>query len=448
MISRDGLEGAYELTDEEMAKPVDGVEHSIVSANRDCHITGRVKLPALFKKQREMLDSKRHLIAPCSRRLGKTEAAVRNIFDSAAEKPGLYLWMGESWDNLGMKRAERICISRMQLVWRANEGVASIAPEKIYRKKDHVLSHPNGSILFFKSAQNPDSARGEGMRGAVLDECAFYGKEVYDEIVRPSLADKRGWAWMISTPKGMNGFFEMWRMAENHPDWTRVKATIYDNPKISRDEIESLKAETPTDSWRQEYLAEFVDAGSGVFERVEECCDSSLSRHGQPEAGREYVFGIDFAKTVDFTVVAVWDLEQRSVVHYDRFNRMTYTAQVDRIQSLAQRWKPVRMICDGSGLGIPAIDMLRERGLPAWPYVLTPKSKEDMIERLAFAISQRSVRFPAEAQLIDEFNAFGKEITDSGRVKYGAVSGHDDIVNAVGLGYTLVNRYGKVVVAV
>ena len=63
-------------------------------------------------------------------------------------------------------------------------------------------------------ADNPDALRGPYLDGVVLDEFADMKPEVWHEVVRPMLADRRGWATFIGTPKGKNEFFRLYQNAQ------------------------------------------------------------------------------------------------------------------------------------------------------------------------------------------------------------------------------------------
>ena len=76
----------------------------------------------------------------------------------------------------------------------------------------------NGSMIRLYGADNPDALRGPYLDGVVLDEFADMKPEVWHEVVRPMLADRRGWATFIGTPKGKNEFFRLYESAKRDPD--------------------------------------------------------------------------------------------------------------------------------------------------------------------------------------------------------------------------------------
>ena len=81
------------------------------------------------------------------------------------------------------------------------------------------VDYPSGAQVRLFGADNADALRGLYLDGIVLDEHADMDPRVWPEVIRPALADRQGWAVFIGTPKGRNGFFEMWRRAQSDPAW-------------------------------------------------------------------------------------------------------------------------------------------------------------------------------------------------------------------------------------
>ena len=85
-------------------------------------------------------------------------------------------------------------------------------PNVEIRLGDYQVNYPGGGEVRVRSADNPNSLRGEGLDLVILDECAFMKEETWGEVLRPSLSDRQGSAMFISTPKGRNWF---WRLYQN-----------------------------------------------------------------------------------------------------------------------------------------------------------------------------------------------------------------------------------------
>ena len=125
----------------------------------------------------------------------------------------------------------------------------------------------NGSRIALKGSDRPDTMRGVALRFVVLDEYAEMKPEVWDEIILPSLADHKGDAIFIGTPKGRNHFYDTYLYAKEggDPDYRAWHFTTYDNPFIDEVEIEAAKRRMSSHAFRQEFMASFEAAGSDIF---------------------------------------------------------------------------------------------------------------------------------------------------------------------------------------
>jgi len=118
----------------------------------------------------------------------------------------------------------------------------------------------NGSTIALKGCDNENALRGVKLNSVVLDEAAFLKQNVWSEIIRPALADLRGEALFITTPRGRNWVYKLWDYGNTgkDPDWASFLFTIYDNPHISKDEIAQIKNEVSELIFKQEFLAEVL----------------------------------------------------------------------------------------------------------------------------------------------------------------------------------------------
>jgi hypothetical protein len=125
-----------------------------------------------------------------------------------------------------------------------------------------------GGKIDFWSMENPDSGRGLDYDRAIIDEFAKAGKnkQAWQATIRPTLTDRKGDAWLFSTPKGKrNYFYQMQLDHTTDKDWSFFKFTSYDNPYLDPKEIDSAKNQLDKLTFQQEYLAEDVDANEMPF---------------------------------------------------------------------------------------------------------------------------------------------------------------------------------------
>lgn len=128
-----------------------------------------------------------------------------------------------------------------------------------------VLTLINGRKIYLKGSDRPDTLRGVGLAYVVLDEYASMKPNVWEQIIRPTLADVRGGAMFIGTPAGKNHFYDVYQDAMRLDDWEAFQFNSTDNPFIPEDEIEAARDSMSTMSFRQEFEASFETFSGGVF---------------------------------------------------------------------------------------------------------------------------------------------------------------------------------------
>lgn len=135
------------------------------------------------------------------------------------------------------------------------------------RLGDHVVVFPGGGTVQIKTADNPDSLRGAGLDGVVLDEAATMKPEAWELALRPALADNEGWAMFISTPKHYNWFYRLFVQAEKQQDenWAAWQHPTWDNPFIPAAEIDAARRDMLDEDFEQEFGASFTAVGGAVF---------------------------------------------------------------------------------------------------------------------------------------------------------------------------------------
>lgn len=154
-----------------------------------------------------------------------------------------------------------------------------------------VLTLVNNRKIYLKGADRPDTLRGVGLAFCVIDEYADIKANVWEQILRPALADVQGKALFIGTPKGRNHFYELFKYAESGRDeqWTSFHYTSYDNPLIPASEVEAAKNSMSSFAFRQEFLASFEAASRDLFKE-----DWIEIDDNEPDDGR-YFIAVDLA---------------------------------------------------------------------------------------------------------------------------------------------------------
>ena len=148
----------------------------------------------------------------------------------------------------------------------------------------------NGATISLKGADRPETMRGVSLKFLVMDEYADMKPDVWEQILRPALADQKGSAMFIGTPMGRNHFYELYKMAELGDDETYKgwHFTSYDNPILDPDEIDTAKKSMSSYAFRQEFMASFEARGSEMFK------EDWVHFGEEPDEG-DYYIAIDLA---------------------------------------------------------------------------------------------------------------------------------------------------------
>jgi predicted phage terminase large subunit-like protein len=208
----------------------------------------------------------------------------------------------------------------------------------------------NGATISLKGGDRPETMRGVSLKFLVLDEYADIKPAVWEQILRPALADQKGSAIFIGTPMGRNHFYELYKYAEMGDDAT-YKAwhfTSYDNPLLDPEEIDVAKKSMSSYAFRQEFMASFEAAGSEMFK------EDWVKVEDDPQIEGDYYIACDLAgfqevakKTtknsrLDNTAIAVVKVgESGWVVENIIYGRWTLEETAQKIFQAVRDYKPV-----------------------------------------------------------------------------------------------------------
>lgn len=203
--------------------------------------------------QKQILENaKRFNHLRCGRRMGKT-SLIEELCIPAIESMPVGVWFPTYKD--------------LSEVWKD----LKYTYRNIIQKKDeqlHQIQLYGKGIIDFWSLDNPDSGQGRKYKRAIIDEAAKTNNlyEGWENTIRPTLTDYQGDAFILSRPKGKNNDFHRLELKHRKFDnWAFFHFTTYDNPYIAREEIEEAKHQLDDLTFRQEYMAEYVDANDKPY---------------------------------------------------------------------------------------------------------------------------------------------------------------------------------------
>ena len=312
------------------------------------------------------------------------------------------------------------------------------------------VDFPHDGRVTFRSLDNPDNARGHTADGVIIDEAPRVKARAWYEVLRPIISDTGGWALMMGTPKGRNWF---WResMAAKDDDESAAwqiptlgvavkdgqlirRPHLLENPDFPFAEAVRMWNTLPERVFQQEFLAEFIEDAGGVFRHV--LTAATAEPHVYKKHDAEYVFGVDWGKHQDFTVITVMDTVTRTMAAMDRFNQIDYTLQMGRLKVLYDKFQPSAIIAERNSMGDPLAEQLMREGLPVMPFTTTNASKAQVIEALALAFERNRIEILNDPVLVGELQAYEAERLPSGMLRYNAPEGlHDDCVISLALAW-------------
>ena len=209
----------------------------------------------LTEPQRAIFDDpSRFRTVSAGRRFGKTYLSMWEIA-RVARMPGMRIFYIAPTYRMGK-----------QIIWQSIcDEMRNRRWVKKINESDLTITLINGSKISVRSADNYDSMRGVSLDFAVLDECAYMDREVWTEVLRPTLSDREGGALFISTPRGFNWFYDMWQFAHSADNWSAFQYTTVQGGNVSETEVAAARADLDLKTYQQEYEASFENAGHLIY---------------------------------------------------------------------------------------------------------------------------------------------------------------------------------------
>jgi phage terminase large subunit len=202
----------------------------------------------------DAVDSHRFAVAVCHRRFGKTVAAINQIIKAAVlcerDNPR-YAVVCPTYT-----QAKRVAWDYVTQYTRPLDPKVNISELRV----DFM-----GRRISLYGADSPDSLRGIYLDGVVLDEVGDMNPKIWTEILRPALADRRGWALFIGTPKGQNHFKELRDRAETEDDWALLEFKASETNILPETELAAARKEMGDDKYFQEFECSFSAAVEGSY---------------------------------------------------------------------------------------------------------------------------------------------------------------------------------------
>lgn len=303
----------------------------------------------------QALETHRFAVLVAHRRMGKTVLSVNHLIKRAivdAKERGFYAYIAPF-----RNQAE-------QIAWGYLKHYTAPIPMCKVNEQKLSITLPNGVTIRIYGADNPDALRGAYFDGVVLDEVAQMKPEVWGEILRPALADRKGWAVFIGTPKGINLFSQMYdkaleRMAAGDPEWIAMLYSVDRTHVIPDNELQALKLEMSENEFRQEFKCDFNAAADNVLISIDTVRAAACRQYREHDyAASPRILGVDVARFgSDASVI----FKRQGVVSWPPtvIRKLDNMALADQVAIQIREWQPDAVFIDiGNGSGV--VDRLRQ----------------------------------------------------------------------------------------
>jgi phage terminase large subunit len=206
--------------------------------------------------QRELLRRKeRFTVIVAHRRFGKTMLGVTALLEAAAStrrKAARYGYLAPF-----QRQAKAV-------VWDLLKDQAR-GIEVRFHESELRCDLSNGARISLYGADDPDALRGLYFDGVVLDEFQQMDPRVWSEVVRPALADRKGWAIVAGTPMGRNALWQLYERAKTAPGWRAALYRASETGVLPAEELAAARAVMSAEEYAQEFECSFDAAIRGAY---------------------------------------------------------------------------------------------------------------------------------------------------------------------------------------
>jgi phage FluMu gp28-like protein len=380
-----------------------------------------IRPPNLVPYQLAILNSlARFTITEAATKTGKTFSHLWWLFEQANIQPqpkngANYWWVAPVYAQA------KIAFTRLR-------RVVALSGKYRINESELFIETPNGSRIWFKSAEKPDNLYGEDVFAIVFDEFTRAREEAWIAI-RTTLTSTRGKCKLIGNVKGKKnwGYKLGMKARAGNKDYEYFRITAMDAVNeglLDAEEIEQARRDLPEHAFKELYLAEALDDQANPFgiqfinNQVKELLLDTPA-----------CFGIDLAKSVDWTVVTGLN-DEGDICFFERW-------QSDWGQT---RSRIIRIVgstpayIDSTGVGDPIAEDIRKECANVENYHFTSQSKQKLMEGLASGLQNSKVSV-LDGIMKEELESFEFQYSRTG-VTYSSPDGsHDDCVCSLALAY-------------
>ena len=269
-------------------------------------------------------DTHRFRVVNCGRRFGKTVLAVLEMIALASSKDkGSVAYIAPTYQQA------------RDIAWNQLKELAQPVIKQINESRLEVTivnKFGKTSKISLRGWESVETLRGQAFDLLVLDEISSYRNfwVNWQEVLRPTLTDRKGQVLFISTPKGFNHFYDLYNLESRDADYKSFHFSSYDNPHIPKEELDKARIELTEDRFAQEYLADFRKTEGLVYKEFSR--DRHIWRGEYRDVAKGLVktfAGVDFGFTNPCAVITIKkDADSKYYIEKEYYQRKNTDAQI------------------------------------------------------------------------------------------------------------------------
>lgn len=355
----------------------------------------------------------------CGRQIGKTLLLINMLLYYGINKPRITLLWVSPYYSMAVKVLSQII-----------DAIEFTPITKEANKSEKIISLVNGSRIYFRSAEKPETIRGLSIDYCFLDEAQDISDDAFNKAILPTLTAKGKKCLIAGTPKSKNWFYQYFQRGEEQ-NYNSYTAPSSISPYVSEEFLKEQRESLPPAIYEQEFEAKWQEGDGEVFSNIDGVCilDEWVST-----SDRTYG-ALDIGTKQDYSVLTIMDRNGRTIWIW-RERGLEYSQIVDKVVYLCKKYK-TELFVEANGVGDPIYEMIKKKWKSTEPFITTNTSKENIIRRLISDISEGIIELPSPNlfnPLYRELQMFQYRYLPSGKVSYEAMSGaHDDTVMSLAM---------------
>ena len=415
-------------------------------------------------KQQEILASPaRRIVVCCTRQWGKSTTGALKALHHALSTPGSLTLLASRTRRQAGEILDKVINFAQTL---------DLPIRRVLRHPDSLLLPNHARIIALPG--DPESLRGfSAVSLLVIDEAAYVPDDLYHAL-RPMLATTNGALWLLSTPRGRQGFF--WDEYSSKGEfWSKFTVPAPECPRISTEFLDEERRLQGPAVFNREYLCDFGSTGKSFFDidaldaATEEQRNLAAQEFARGRPAARYYIGFDLGQKSSYSAAVVLErvsgvtnaynpvtFERVKETHLflrrlERFPlHLSYDDTARRLKRIISELGDVRdvtLLVDATGCGQPFIDILRKHqlGVQLLPIAITSGGsvtyannvqrvpKQDLASAANYVLTCGALKVPPTLAGLDlfreEMDAYRVKTSNSGSTSFRS-SQTDDLVMA------------------